>query len=178
MSVLRHALLGLLAREPMTGYQLSRALERTIGYFWHANHSQVYPQLKALSEAGLARPEALAGPGPRENKRFHLSDLGRAELRSWLSRPVKLGPDRDEFVVRVYSIWLLDPDDAVRIVTEHRQLHADRLAEYQSIRQALGEPTEPSDPQFAQRATLQAGLGYSQHRIAWSDWMLDRLRPG
>lgn len=176
MSVLRHALLGLLAREPRTGYQLSKMMERQVSYFWSANHSQIYPALHRLERDELISATAHDGPGPRDTKVFAITPAGRAALRTWLVRPTEVGADRDEFVVRVLSLWLLDRTEAVHLVEEHRALHAARLATYRSIRSELGEPADPSDPQFAQRATLEAGLSYQQHRISWCDWLLDRLR--
>lgn len=176
MSVLHHALLGLLAREPRTGYQLSKVMVRQVAYFWSANHSQIYPALHRLETAGQISSTAYDGPGPRDTKVFTITAAGRDALRAWLVRPTEIGADRDEFVVRVFSLWLLDRTDAVHLVEEHRALHAARLATYRSIRSELGEPADPGDPQFAQRATLEAGLSYQQHRISWCDWLLERLR--
>ena len=50
---LGHALLGVLAEGPRTGYALVKHLEQSIAYTWPASHSQVYPELARLREAGL-----------------------------------------------------------------------------------------------------------------------------
>lgn len=176
MSVLRHALLGLLAREPRTGYQLSKTMERQVSYFWSANHSQIYPALHRLERDEQIIATTHDGPGPRDTKVFAITPAGHAALRTWLVRPTEVGADRDEFVVRVVSLWLLDRAEAIQLVEEHRALHADRLTTYESIRSELGEPPDPGDPSFGQRAALQAGLSYQQHRISWCDWILERLR--
>ena len=59
------ALLGLLARSPPTGYDLAKRMERPVGYFWTANHSQIYPELSRLEEAGLVDHTVIEGAGPR-----------------------------------------------------------------------------------------------------------------
>ena len=61
-STLGFALLGLLARQPRTGYELSQALRRPIGYFWTAGHSQVYPELARLDAAGYISHTVIDGP--------------------------------------------------------------------------------------------------------------------
>ena len=42
---LRHALLGLLAVQPATGYELAQKFDASLGTAWHASHSQIYPEL-------------------------------------------------------------------------------------------------------------------------------------
>ena len=66
-STLGFALLGLLARGPLSGYDISAQLARGVGPFWHARHSQIYPELARLEEQ-LARivgdaPIRLEAPG-------------------------------------------------------------------------------------------------------------------
>lgn len=53
MGTLKYAILGLLNRKNMTGYDLSKEFETTLFEFWNAKHSQIYPELKSLSENGL-----------------------------------------------------------------------------------------------------------------------------
>ena len=53
MTTLGYALLGLLARRALSGYDLAREMKRPVGYFWQARHSQIYPQLARLEALGL-----------------------------------------------------------------------------------------------------------------------------
>lgn len=53
MGVLKYAILGLLNRQKMTRYDISRACDTSLFEFWNAKHSQIYPELKSLTEAGL-----------------------------------------------------------------------------------------------------------------------------
>src|ERR1035438_4350623 len=57
---LRHALLAILAVEPMTGYDLTKHFDRSAGNVWHAPHSQIYPELRKLESAGLVTAESEA----------------------------------------------------------------------------------------------------------------------
>ena len=52
MGTLKYAILGLLNRKNMTGYDLSKEFETTLFEFWNAKHSQIYPELKKLTEEG------------------------------------------------------------------------------------------------------------------------------
>ena len=53
MGTLQYAILGLLSRKDMTGYDMSKEFETTLSGFWNAKHSQIYPELKTLTEQNL-----------------------------------------------------------------------------------------------------------------------------
>ena len=49
METLKYAILGLLMKKDMTGYELSKESNSEVFEFWNASHSQIYPQLQALT---------------------------------------------------------------------------------------------------------------------------------
>jgi len=73
---LGHALLGVLAEGPRTGYGLVRHLAQSIAYTWPASHSQVYPELAKLREGGLIREGA---PAPRGGRVYELTAAGSTQ---------------------------------------------------------------------------------------------------
>ena len=48
MTTLGYMLLGLLAREPMSGYDLAMQLKKHFTPFWPISHTQIYPALAQL----------------------------------------------------------------------------------------------------------------------------------
>ena len=55
---LPHALIGLLAVEPRTGYELTKYFDVTLGrYAWQAGHTSIYPELTRLAERGIVFAE-------------------------------------------------------------------------------------------------------------------------
>lgn len=175
-SVLRYALLGLLAREELTGYQLSRRLRNPVGYFWSASHSQVYPELARLEAGGLVAHEVVAGPGPRDTKRYRLTARGRDVLGAWVVTPAPYD-EQDEFMLRIYSLWTGDPAAAVAMLRERRQHHEERLAEYERILAEIGPLPDPAvvDETFCTVATLRRGVSFERHARDWCQDLLDSL---
>ena len=46
----------------MRGYELSSEFESALNEFWSANHSQIYPELKKLTQEGMITYEvAISG---------------------------------------------------------------------------------------------------------------------
>ena len=55
---LDHAILGFLALEPMSGYDLKRVFDQSVQHFWPATQSQIYRSLgKMADQAGLSLSE-------------------------------------------------------------------------------------------------------------------------
>ena len=62
MRELKYAILGLLNQKSMSGYELSAEFESALNEFWSANHSQIYPELKKLTQEGMITYEvAISG---------------------------------------------------------------------------------------------------------------------
>ncbi|WP_040167172.1 PadR family transcriptional regulator [Microbacterium gorillae] len=78
--VVEHCILGLLAREPMYGWELSEQLT-SAGLI--ASIGTLYPVLSRLRERGVVIAfERPSGPGP-VRKYYRLTDAGHAELEEF-----------------------------------------------------------------------------------------------
>lgn len=172
------AILGLLARRRRTGYDLAKAMQRPIGYFWTAHHSQIYPELARLEEAGLVRHEVVAGAGPRPTKRYAVTRAGRAALRRWVAGELEEQPVRDLETLRLWSVWTVQPQVARSLVAQARSRHSARLAAYEDELAAIADEAQAHDrrhPLFASRLTLEGGVRSRRAAVEWCDWMLEQL---
>jgi DNA-binding PadR family transcriptional regulator len=163
---LRYAVLGLLARRPSTGYELTQTFDRSLRTSWHARHSQIYPELAKLEAAELVK---VVGHGARRSKTYAITEAGRAELRQWL---VEAEPDRSqrsESGLRLFLTPLLDRAD--RQATYERDLgHVDQeLATLEEVRTEVRTASEPEV--FAS----QVELGIRINTVL-RDWLREQLQ--
>lgn len=177
IAVLGFAILGLLAVRPRTGYDLARAMRKPIGYMWTAGHSQIYPELARLEAAGYVSATVIDGPGPRDTKRYTITNAGTEALTDWADSPLT-EVARSELMLRVRALWLL-PQRAIAFVRRERDGAEERLADYLTEEAAFViEGDDVDDPEcfaFAEYATLRSGIIRIRGQIAWCDWLLDRL---
>ena len=92
----------------MTGYELTKAFDRSVNFVWHAVQGQIYPELSRLAAAGLIRQTST---GPRGAKRFEATEEGIAELRRWITDVEPARGIRNETLLRVFFSYLVDPAD-------------------------------------------------------------------
>lgn len=99
---LRFALLGLLAVEPRSGYDLKRAIDRSTYFIWNATGPQIYNTLHKLREEGYITSEARAQKG-RPDKQVHtITARGRSALKQFMSEPIRTSVTRDEVLLRIF----------------------------------------------------------------------------
>ncbi|MBA2443255.1 MAG: PadR family transcriptional regulator [Rubrobacter sp.] len=175
-----YALLGLLAREALTGYDLTSRVRERLGFFWGAGHSQIYPELAKLEERGLVSHRPVEQAERPDKKVYSITASGMQALEAWAVSPVPERPTRDELVLKAYSSWVADQDEAAAMFREEERRHGERLARYEEIRGWMEreweeELRDPGTPQFATYATLRRGLGYEREYAEWCRWVAERL---
>lgn len=82
-----YAVLGLLTfGQELSGYELKRWADSTLRFYWTAPAmSQIYTELKRLTERGLVLSREVDGGPSRTTTRFRVSAKGAKELRRWLA---------------------------------------------------------------------------------------------
>jgi PadR family transcriptional regulator AphA len=167
---LRHALLGLLAERPASGYDLLKRFEGSLAFVWPATQSQLYTELNKLADAGLT---LVGEEGPRGRKEYAITDEGRSELSRWLTETRPEGGVRNEHVLRTFFLWALTPADA-RAYFEHE---AERAQSYLDRLQDVADHVEFRDngPDRFARIALENGLRLTEASIEWARWAADHV---
>ncbi len=180
ITTLGYALLSLLARQPLSGYDLAQQMSRRVGSFWHARHSQIYPELARLEAKGLITHEVIEQQDRPDKKLYSITEAGIGELRQWVTEDVQVPVIRDELVLKAYSLWLVEPEQAIALFRTHERYHTERLAHYETLQAQLKQAWEATgrqinSPWFSTHAVLQRGIGYEREYAAWCRWVADTL---
>lgn len=75
------AVLHLLAKRPMYGYELAEALDRETSGVLALGHSTLYPMLYGLEARGLITGREAVTDSGRKRRYYHVTAAGRRELR-------------------------------------------------------------------------------------------------
>jgi PadR family transcriptional regulator AphA len=163
------AVLGLLGMKPMSGYDIKRAVDRTIRHFWAASYGQIYPELKRLEEAGWIAG-ADASRGERARRVYKITAKGRGELEGWLHGYETRLEMRDESLLRLFFADVLPVDEALGLLVARREGYRRMLAYLRSLDDGQGV-----DPPFVDLVYRWA-LDYCEWGIEWCDRQERRLR--
>ena len=125
MRTLKYAILGLINREPMTGYDITREFNsNNLANFWYAKHSQVYPELGRLMDEKLVTCEVVIQGEKLEKKLYSITPDGRAQLQEWLMKNEPLEPTpKDVFRLRMYFSDFITPEELKTQLTLQLEKH-------------------------------------------------------
>lgn len=165
---LPHALLGLIAARPSSGYELTKTFERSLAHAWSARHSQIYPTLAKLRARGLIVQRAA---GPRGRKVYEITDAGRAEMRRWLVETEPERSNRNQAILRAFFLWLMSAEEAEAYLRREAEYHRQQLALFRGIKEE-GSFVTPSTP-----LVLDWGIRYEEALADWADRTAEAVAP-
>jgi DNA-binding PadR family transcriptional regulator len=167
---LKHALIGLLAREgAQTGYQLTKAFDRSVNFVWNALPGQIYPELTRLVDAGFIRQ---TDTGPRGAKRYEATSEGIAELRRWITEDEPNRSTRNETLLRTFFAYLVDPAEAEAFL----QREADVYRRYLALLEGFAAERAETRSERASLLTVDAGIRAIKARLEWAENAIDEVR--
>ncbi|MFI7442727.1 PadR family transcriptional regulator [Nonomuraea indica] len=134
---LRHAVLAALLDGEHSGYQLTKLFDVGVSNFWYAAPQQLYAELTKLEADGLVAGREVVQQG-RPNKRvFTVTEAGVAELAAFAAAPAKPLLIRDDLVVKVHAVDVLDPAPLIAQLLERAEQAAAKLALFEKMLKRL-----------------------------------------
>jgi len=179
---LKHGLLGLLNYEPMTGYDLNKEFNGSLGYFWTAKASQIYRELDAMEKCGWLTSERVIQDEKPNKRVYSLTAQGKSEFMNWLSSlaPIK-GPRsmRNAFMMRVFFGGELRKEQTLELLRAIREIMHERLEQMQKVYDEI-DSIALIDERTAHNAiywklTALSGEIINQAQLEWADKSIEIL---
>lgn len=173
------ALLGLLEREPLHGYELKQQFDRVFAHTRPLPFGQVYASLARLARDGRVVVDGIERAVGPDRKRYSITSAGRAAIRAWLAEPINPEPQlqAELFTKVVLAILLGQP--IAELLDGQRRAHMERMRQLIALRRTAPVPTAlladyatfhlEADLRWieltaARLEDLRAGLGTQEHR--------------
>ena len=145
---LKDVILGFLGRKRLTGYEL-KSLFSTLDFLpWSGNNNQIYTSLIELERKGLVEKRTIQQEKLPAQKRYHITEAGRARLKQALLQPSEAPAIRNDFLLRLAWAECLSAGEITGIIDEYQvrvetelsmcqeKMRREREAEYRSEREA------------------------------------------
>ncbi|WP_261809418.1 PadR family transcriptional regulator [Levilactobacillus humaensis] len=165
---LQYIILGLLNQRPQTGYDLAKAFENEIGEFWQAQHSQIYPLLRRMEDAGEITHEDTVAGEKLAKKQYTLTSSGHDKLVDWVSEPSpELTPSKDEFILKLYFIKT-DADPRIQpMLREQLRLHQTQLDHLKSRQETVFPTAAAKQQAYGHYLILDHAIERERDYVAW-----------
>lgn len=162
------AVLGMVALGARTGYEIRRAAELSLRFFWALGPPQIYAELASLEKAGLIKGRD-DSQGRRPRRSYDLTARGRAALTLWTSSPHRAPLElRDALMVQLFFADVATPADVTSLLERIRERSVRALSTFD-------ERIMPGADRLEQRGYAQpkvvAEFGVALHRfiVGWCE---------
>lgn len=125
----RYLILGLLAKNPMSGYDIHKHANEVLNTAIQTSYGTLYPMLHKLLAEGAVQVEEVDQDNRPMKKLYRITGRGRADLEAWLERPANGDKVRREFLLKVYLAKDI-ADHAVVELLARRRDDAQQLVEH------------------------------------------------
>jgi DNA-binding PadR family transcriptional regulator len=162
LTATEYAVLGLLTRGEKSGYDLRKAAEGSVGYFWTPAKSRIYAILPRLVDAGLVRRRDVPQSRRPDKQLYRLTPRGDEALRRWIGQG-DLEPEtsRNTLLVKVFFGELAEPEQILEQIRQRRVEMEQLKAELEAIEARGRDDLYP-------HLTRLYGLEYAKAIIRWA----------
>jgi DNA-binding PadR family transcriptional regulator len=169
------AILACLTERPMTGYELAKTFDASIGFFWKADHQQIYRELSRLRDRGHVQGREVVQSGKPNKLVYTLTPEGRAALRHWAARPSSPASMKDDLLVRLYALDSVDIEPLRDDLMARLEHHRDRLARYERLLTKRFPQGTASTADTGKLLLLHMGLRHERSVAEWCEEAIDAL---
>lgn len=170
MRTLKYAILGLVNRSPITGYDITKEFNKELANFWYAKHSQIYPELKKLVDEGLLEFEIIIAGESLEKKLYSITEKGKDDFRNWLLKTEDLEPTpKDKFKLRMYFSEMLKKEELVFQLEQQLIKRNKKLKFLNNVFNTYeGSIPDLNSPEFGDYMVLDGAI---LREMAYIDWI-------
>jgi DNA-binding PadR family transcriptional regulator len=159
----------------MTGYELAKTFDASIGFFWKADHQQIYRELSKLRDRGHVQGREVVQSGKPNKLVYTLTPEGRAALRHWAARPSSPASMKDDLLVRLYALDSVDIEPLRDDLMARLKHHRDRLARYERLLNKRFPQGTASPADTGKLLLLHMGLRHERSVAEWCEEAIDAL---
>jgi PadR family transcriptional regulator AphA len=167
------SILGLLAVQPWSTYELTRQMDRSLGRIWPRAQSKLYEEPKKLVHHGLAEARS-DRVGLRQRTVYTITPAGRQALAAWLASP-GAGPVLE--FEQLLKVWFSEHGtraDALASIAAARRWAEERNAENIDAGRAYLDGHGPFQARAPQTMLAGAFLTDFYALVArWAEWATD-----
>ena len=168
MRILKYAILGLLNRKPMTGYDIGKEFNYEIAEFWYAKHSQIYPELKKLLDEELVTFDIEISGDILEKKQYTITEKGKEELLKWLHKDELMEKtSKDVFRLRMYFSNNLDLESRIKLLESQKMQHTSRLNQLKKTSEQYPELPPFDSDRFGDFIVLESAIIRQESILKW-----------
>ena len=176
---LSHSILATLVgrAKPLSGYDLAKEFNSSVGFFWKTTHQQIYRELARLEKEGMLTSEIIRQNDRPDKKIYSITDPGRAHLVEWIAQPSMPTPIKEDMLVKLYVGFLVPREMIIGELEQLREIHVERLRLYNEYERKYFPDVKKLHTKGKYRyLNLRSGINFESSHINWCNEAIEFLK--
>ena len=168
-------ILGLLAHDDLTGYDIKKRIDGAISFFWKGSFGSIYPALSTMEKDGLVTMRKAMDSGRREKIYYHITEQGTETLKFWLKKEQAVNDLKYETLLKLYFGGVESKDVTIRNIEVFEEQARKDLAVLQTYKENLEKVLDQNDHLYY-FLTVTFGMETYEAYLKWCDQAKTRLK--
>ncbi|RJE88502.1 PadR family transcriptional regulator [Paenibacillus sp. 1011MAR3C5] len=171
--MVEQVILGMLMQGKMSGYDIKKTTEQTVGLYFTISYGSLYPALKRLVEGGMVTEEETNNS--KNKKLYELTEAGRQSFLSWLREPLQ--SNRREYLVKIFFYDYLEQDTRVRNLGLFMHEQTAVLSRIEAVERIVGQELTQipnKDDYYYRMSVMHYGLQFYRMELEWLKQLIEK----
>jgi DNA-binding PadR family transcriptional regulator len=165
---LSHAIMTALLEEDLSGYELAKRFDTSLGYFWRASHQQIYRELRKMADSAWVSATSVKQSGKPDKVIYTLTPPGKENLDNWVRTAGRTPPAKDDLLVKLFNVGHSDVAPILAELDNRQRASQERLALYLQMRRKHPTAAESlPDTRKGPYLTLILGIRQEESNLQW-----------
>lgn len=176
---LSHSILATLLGKgkPLSGYDLAKEFNSSVGFYWKTTHQQIYRELASLENKKLVTSAIVRQKERPDKKIYTVTEEGRSYLVEWISEPSKPTPIKEDMLVKMFVGFLVPKDILVKQLMQLKAVHEEKLKLYREYEKKFFSNIKSLSSKGKYRyLNLRSGINFEAGHVLWCQEAIDFLR--
>jgi len=140
---IQNTILGLLLKEPQTGYELKQLFDSSLAFFSGASFGSIYPALKRCEKEGLVNMEMELQDGKPNRKVYYITEAGKDIFLKGMQEELTISPYRNEFLTRLFFFADITAKERTHLIESYLNYLAMRQEQIHSLADFAKKKADP-----------------------------------
>ncbi len=168
---MRSVLLGFLRRGDCTGYELKKAMDESVGFFFGSSYGSIYPALKELESSGLVEVREVVQSGKPNKKVYSITPEGEERFQAQLEERPAADSFRSEFLMHLFFGGQKESGRLLALISDYRASQEDKLVRLREVEAKVRDAATPYE-----MMCLGYGLIRYESTLYWLDEVEKQVR--
>ncbi|OHD16494.1 MAG: hypothetical protein A2Y34_15150 [Spirochaetes bacterium GWC1_27_15] len=175
-------LLGLLHYKDLTIYEIKKAIETNIHFFYSSSYGSIHPSIKKLESSKMIIFKNEVENG-RNKKIYSITEKGKIEFQNWLLSEINIAKTQEQGVLRLYFLNFLPKPERIAVLKNYHLSLTKELEALANVEKESHEKIKDLKPEFKeivsyQMTSLDFGINYYTFVIKWYSDLINKIEKG